>query len=410
MNRTNLMILLAAVLVASACGQLAIGADLCTGAVDPYDIVSEKGRFYTTAGKDNELSAQEFLATKSGKGAFRRPFDKWSEMQKFDRDGNKSLDWLEADTYRYAMRKMVLAAYDANKDGKLGGTERQSACKALAAGKIRFPVKRSAPPPPPMQHPKEHKRPSHKPSGGEADRRHDARSHQAEEAERREARIREAKKRHKEHQAGRKIEKFDRNKDGRLDENEIAERDGYDAKARQRKAEIQARYGYWIEKYDKDGDGKLNEREKAAAIAAYRRDFVNSTPDVKAAAQKRIDEWRHRKEVEKYDKNKDGRLDAQESAALDKQRSEKKRRKEEFYEKYDSNRDGKISSEEKSVYLKHLKEQKEDKERDRRKARDKAKAKAKDRRKDTDKDKREKDPSKRKPRKSSEKKHSRKDQ
>ena len=157
---------------------------------------------------------------------------------------------------------MVLAAYDANKDGKLAGPERQSACKALASDRIRFPVKRSAHPPPPP-HAKEHKQPSHKPRSSKPDRQH-------------------------------------------------------------------------------------NDRSNEAAKESYRREALKRAAAAREASKKKIEEYRRRKEIEKYDKNKDGRLDAEESAALNEHRAEQKSRKEEFYKKYDSNGDGKISSEEKT--------------------------------------------------------------
>ena len=57
MNKNILMILAATMFVAFPHVLRGAEADLCTGAVDPYNIVSEKGRFYASAGRDNELSA-----------------------------------------------------------------------------------------------------------------------------------------------------------------------------------------------------------------------------------------------------------------------------------------------------------------------------------------------------------------
>tara|TARA_R100001460_G_scaffold21044_7_gene43127 strand:- start:150 stop:503 length:354 start_codon:yes stop_codon:yes gene_type:complete len=51
------------------------------------------------------------------------------------------------------------------------------------------------------------------------------------------------------------IEKFDKNKDGKLDEAE-------------RKVAAAARKKMLLQKFDKDGDGKLNSEERKAAIAA----------------------------------------------------------------------------------------------------------------------------------------------
>ena len=49
------------------------------------------------------------------------------------------------------------------------------------------------------------------------------------------------------------LEQFDKNSDGKLDEEE-------------RKAMMRARRAKFLEKYDKDGDGKLNEEERKAAM------------------------------------------------------------------------------------------------------------------------------------------------
>ena len=54
------------------------------------------------------------------------------------------------------------------------------------------------------------------------------------------------------------MEKFDKDRDGKLSEDERAEA---------RKA-MEARRAEMIEKFDKDGDGKLNEEERKAAMAS----------------------------------------------------------------------------------------------------------------------------------------------
>ena len=388
MNRTTLTILAATVLAAFPRVLPAADADLCTGAVDPYDIVSEKGSFYATAGRDNELTAEEFNATKSAPGTFRRSFDRWSEMLKFDRDGNKSLDWLEADTYRYAMRKMILAAYDANTDGKLSGPERQAVCKALASGRIRFPpVKRSTPhpPPPPRKHRPEshkktsHKEPSRKPPSSKPDKQYDARSSEAAKAAHKEAQLREIQKRRDEYQAKRDLAKFDRNKDGRLDGKETAERDKYNDEMQKRQAESKKRHGDLMRKYDRDGDGRLNDSEKRAAKEAYRQEALKRAARNKEAAKKKMEEDRARKEVQKFDKNKDGRLDATESAALNEYRAKRKRLMDEYLKKYDTNGDGQVSVEERTRYRQQLEQQKEEQRQE--KGKNESKRKDKDREK-----------------------------
>ena len=110
--------------------------DLCKDAVDPYEWIGQKTRFFAAAGPDNELTEKEFRADKEKADGFTRSFDKWRAISFFDEDGNRSIDWLEADAYRWELRQKVLAAYDADKDGKLTGDERIAANKGLGKGKI----------------------------------------------------------------------------------------------------------------------------------------------------------------------------------------------------------------------------------------------------------------------------------
>jgi hypothetical protein len=116
-------------------------ADLCKDAIDPYRPSVQKSRFFQAAGADNELSEKEFNANRSKPKGFARPFDSWKAMAGFDKDRNKSIDWMEADAYRYSLRKRVLAAYDANGDRKLTGAERIKANTDLARGRIASPPK-----------------------------------------------------------------------------------------------------------------------------------------------------------------------------------------------------------------------------------------------------------------------------
>ncbi len=313
--------------------------DLCTGLIDPYDIVSEKTRFYTAAGKDNELSATEFAAITLGPNGFRRKFDKWSEILKFDQDANKSIDWMEAGAYRHAMRRKVLDAYDANRDGKLTETERVSACKALASGRIRFASKpKSSGPDPRLAEHERNKKLASKPAHGSSHRRPHERPDPA--AHRRHV---EEKKRH--------------------------DRGASDAAAQKRKDATMMQYGYWIEKHDKDGDGQLNAAEKAAAKAAYHRNFTSATPQVRAASQAKLDEWRRRYKAKIAARKSGGNrpenakppkppqkaprpaLSEEDQAKL----AERNKRKAEILEKYDTDRDGKISKDEKIAYIRDIK-------------------------------------------------------
>ena len=121
--------------------------DLCKNAIDPYRPGVQKSRFFRAAGPDNELSETEFNADKSKPKGFARPFDSWRALAAFDKDRNKSIDWIEADAYRYDLRKRVLAAYDANGDGKLSGAERIKANGDLARGRVPTPSKSTHKPP-----------------------------------------------------------------------------------------------------------------------------------------------------------------------------------------------------------------------------------------------------------------------
>ena len=110
--------------------------DLCQAAVDPYDVGEERTRFFQAAGADNELSEKEFADVAGKDGAFVRSFDTWAGLRAFDKNGNGTIDWFEADAYRLDLRKRMLAAFDADRDGRLTGAERDAANRALAAKKI----------------------------------------------------------------------------------------------------------------------------------------------------------------------------------------------------------------------------------------------------------------------------------
>ncbi len=115
--------------------------DMCKDVIDPYRPSMQKSRFFRAAGADNELTESEFNADRSKPGGFALKFDSWRAMLLFDKDRNKSIDWIEADAYRYDLRRRALAAYDANADGKLSGSERVKANKDLARGRIASPPK-----------------------------------------------------------------------------------------------------------------------------------------------------------------------------------------------------------------------------------------------------------------------------
>jgi Ca2+-binding EF-hand superfamily protein len=87
-----------------------------------------------------------------------------------------------------------------------------------------------------------------------------------------------------------------------------------------------------IEKFDKDGDGKLNEEERAAARAVREEMMKN----------------RKKEMLEKFDTNKDGSLDDTEKAAA------KEAHKQMALEKFDKDGDGELSDAEKAEMRKAM--------------------------------------------------------
>lgn len=116
-------------------------ADLCRGAIDPLDAGAERARFFAAAGADNELSAAEAAAPNS----FMRPFDHFQAMLAFDKNGNRTIDWFEAEAYRQNVRQRVLKQFDADKDGQLVGSERDAANAVLAKGPLTVETASSRP-------------------------------------------------------------------------------------------------------------------------------------------------------------------------------------------------------------------------------------------------------------------------
>ena len=110
--------------------------DLLNDAVDPYTQGKERVRFLRAAGVDSELTEAELDANATANDPFVRPFDQWAKIRPFDANKNGTIDWFEADAYRRAARKAIIAEYDKNADGKLTGQERDEANKALAVGRL----------------------------------------------------------------------------------------------------------------------------------------------------------------------------------------------------------------------------------------------------------------------------------
>ncbi|MBT4664917.1 MAG: hypothetical protein HOB63_00190 [Opitutae bacterium] len=86
-----------------------------------------------------------------------------------------------------------------------------------------------------------------------------------------------------------------------------------------------------LKKFDKDGDGKLNEEERAEA----RKSFGGGRPPRPPAEL-----------IKKFDKDGDGKLNEEERAAL---REEGQKRRKEIIAKFDKDGDGKLNEEERKA-------------------------------------------------------------
>jgi len=128
---------------APAAGAEGEPADLVKEALS-YDDLEEQVRFAVACGEKRELSESAFEENRKHHSPFARRFDRWDQIVLFDRNGNGTISWTEAAQYRAALRKALLAAYDADRDGQLAGDERLAANKALAEGKLP-PLKPPAP-------------------------------------------------------------------------------------------------------------------------------------------------------------------------------------------------------------------------------------------------------------------------
>ncbi len=288
-------------------------ADLARDAIAPYVPARERTRFLKNAGVDNELDAKEFAATQGKKNAFARTWDSWDALVKYDKDNNRTIDWFEADAYRRAGRKRVLAALDANKDGRLTGDERDKLNKSLASG--RLPGKAAAP--------AQGTQPVRRQGAldDETRKKYDA------DADGKLSRD-EMRRLWKDRQAA-FVQKHDADGDGKLNEEEMkaATKAAFEIV----KSRVQQRM---MRRYDTDGDGELSEEENAAYEAAKKK-TEERIAAFKQKAEKRRDEM-----IEKYDTDGDGAI------SEDERRAAREAARAEIIEKYDTDGDGKVSREE----------------------------------------------------------------
>jgi len=261
--------------------------DMCTGAIDPYLGGAERMRFFIAAGVDNELDAGEFAANASKARSFVRKFDRFEAMLAFDKNRNKTIDWFEADSYRRSVRARVLAAFDKNGNGRLGGAERAAANLALAAGRIpggKVRPTASAP----------------------------ARSDKAQQ------------------HVARIIKKYDADGDGKISDKELAAMGrNFRGRRRHRQRELELRH------FDADADGELSKDEKEELEK-----FSNGVKGIGWTIRGRL-----------YDRDGDGRISARERELFRKEMAAVGPRLEQGMNRLaDADGDGKVSRVERIVF------------------------------------------------------------
>ena len=306
--------------------------------------MAERARFFKVAGKDNEIDAGEFEADKAAGGGFVRKFDTWAGMLAFDKNSNKTFDWFEAEAYRGDIRGRVLAAFDSDKDKKLAGKEREAANRALAAGKVPGSARRG---------------------GGQGGLVWGG------------GQMTEAMR----------LRMFDKNRDGKLDADEKAAADKWQADSAKRREEYARRAERWRKlndelrkKHDADGDGKLDADERKGYYEEYRErakivqwdkdgdgklsDTERKEMETKQAEwKKRAEENRRKWTLQRWDKDEDGKLSEEELAARKVQEDEWKKRAEQYRKeqaelrkKHDADGDGKLNADERKAYYEAMRE------------------------------------------------------
>jgi Ca2+-binding EF-hand superfamily protein len=342
--------------------------DLVKDSIDPYVPGTERGLFLKAAGVDSELDESEFEANAKAQEPFIRSFDKWAAMLKFDKNGDKKIDWFEADAYRRDLRTRMLAEFDKNKDTKLEGAEREEANKLLASGKLprATPVGTT----PRVDGGNDNPRPRR--GGGEERRREELEKWDKDgdgqlSREERKDQITAAIKDGRERQ----IRKWDENGDGILDESERAK-------------VMEDRQDQWwlrfddigMKHFDADGDGKLSESESRDIVAfGEELEKVGKNWEVKlldtdgdgevSAAERREMQGRMQiigitmlPEAMKWvDTDGDGRPSPQEMEAVARRAAEAgKKELDKWVKRYDKNNDGRLDATERSAFVKGIDE------------------------------------------------------
>jgi Ca2+-binding EF-hand superfamily protein len=353
-------------------------------AVDPFNPIKERARFFTAAGKDSELAKDEFAAARGKKDSFVRKYDDFDRMLPFDKDKNGSLDWFEARAYREDLRKRVFAAFDANKDGKLIGEERDKANRLLASGRVPAAPSRGGgvfgglmgggPGPDAEAIKRFDKNGDGRISGDERREMFRARieQQQAEALAKFDAND-DGKLDEKEQQALREdrqnrimVRMFDKDRDGKFDEKETAEMEAALAKWREQRAEWEVARAALVKKHDKDGDGQLTGEERRAAWRDAREQWASKAFDAdgdgklseqeaasmkqaQASAESTFKRWRA-DWTKEHDADGDGELsETEREAAFTKLREEGRKLRDAWQAKWDVDKDGQLSEAERGA-------------------------------------------------------------